>query len=811
MAKRDETITSHARVVIIGGGIFGVSLLYHLAKEGWKDLVLIEKGELSSGTTWHAAGQCPHFIGDLNMARIHDYGIRLYKSLEEETGQSTGWHTSGGVRLARHEEELNWHRHVAGISKQAGIETHVVGLDEIRELHPFLELHDVVGGTYTPHDGYADPTSATSAMAISARNNGAKIYCNNLVTGIERDGEDWRVISEKGDVRCEHLVLATGFFSDQVGRWLGLRLPLVNVVHQYLITDPVPELAGRDRELPVVRDPGSCSYMRQEQQGLLGGPYENRGLETAYDDGVPWSFDQQLLPPDLERISPWLELMMKRMPLFETVGVRQVISGFIAHAPDLSPLVGPIAGHRNLWLAAGSAIGISQGPGVGKYLAQWMVHGAAEISMLSIDPRRFGDVHTDGWVKRRTVEMSQQLFDLHPPGFEFSEGRPLRLSPIHYRLAGRGAVFGESMGWERPKWFAPPGVEEAHSFRRGNAFDTVAEECRAVRERVGLLDLTSFTKLEVTGPDAHGLLDRVFANRIPSKDGGITLCHLLAENAVVEAEITVTRLSAESYFLLSAGSMQLRDYDQLSKARTDNEKLEIADVTESFGCLLVTGPKSRDLLQTLTDADLSNAGFGWMTAGQIDIAGASVRALRVSYAGELGWELYPTCGHMPAVYDALAEAGEAFGLADFGMYALNSLRMEKAYRGFGSELSNELSLIEADMERFAALDKGDFIGRAALLKRKQEAIQWKLAYLALGADHLDVMGSEAIYAQGRIVGVVTSGGFGHAVGKNLAFAYVEPEFADGAAALEIEMLGERYSATVLKAPSYDPMNERLRA
>lgn len=810
MAKSNETIKSHARVVIIGGGIFGVSVLYHLAKEGWKDIVLIEKGELSSGTTWHAAGQCPHFIGDLNMARIHDYGIRLYKSLEEETGQSTGWHTSGSIRLARDEEEMSWHRHVAGIAKQVGVESHVVGLDDIRELHPFLKLHDVVGGTYTPHDGYNDPTSATNAMAIGARNNGATIYCNSLVTGIERDGEEWNVVSEKGDIRCEHLVLATGFFSDQVGSWLGFRLPLVNVVHQYLITDPVPELAGRDGELPIVRDPGSCSYMRQEQQGLLGGPYEDRGMETAYDDGVPWSFDQELLPSNLERISPWLELMMKRMPLFETVGVRRVIAGFIAHTPDLSPLVGPIASHRNLWMAAGAAIGISQGPGVGKYLAQWMVHGAAEISMLSLDPRRYGDVHTDDWVMKRTVAMSQQLFDIHPPGYEFSEGRPLRMSPIHDRLAAKRAVFGESMGWERPKWFAPAGVEERHSFSRGNAFDSVATECRAVRERVGVLDLTSFTKLEVTGLDAYAFLDRVFANRIPGKDGGIALCHLLAENGVIEAELTVTRLSAESYFLLSAGSMQARDYDQLNKARGDNENVQIADVTARFGCLVVTGPKSRDVLQNLTDADLSNAGFRWMTAGQIDIAGVSVRALRVSYAGELGWELYSPTDHMPTVYDALMEAGEAFGITDFGMYALNSLRMEKAYRGFGSELSNEVSLIEAGMERFAALDKGDFIGRGALLKRKQEGIQWKLAYLALGAHHLDVMGSEAIYSAGRIVGVVTSGGFGHSVGKNLAFAYVEPEFANCDAELEIEMLGERYSATVLEAPIHDPMNERLR-
>ena len=810
MPPSDEAIQSHARVVIIGGGIFGVSILYHLAQEGWQDVVLLEKGELSSGTTWHAAGQCPHFIGDLNMARIHDHGIRMYKSLEEETGQATGWHTSGGIRLARHKEELDWHQHVAGIAKQVGVEAHVVGLDEIRELHPFLELHDVVGGTYTPHDGHTDPTSATNALAIGARQRGATIYRNTLVTGIEREGDEWKVASEKGDIRCEHLALATGFFSDQVGSWLGLRLPFVNVVHQYLVTDPVQELTGRERELPVVRDPGSCSYMRQEQQGLLGGPYENRDLHTAYDDGVPWSFDQELIPPDLERISPWLEMMMERMPLFGTVGVRRIISGFIAHAPDLSPLVGPIAGHRNLWLAAGSAIGISQGPGCGKYLAQWMVHGVADISMLSLDPRRYGDVHTDDWVMGRTVEASMQLFDLHPPGHEFHAGRPLRMSPIHERLSAKGAVFGESMGWERPKWFAPIGVEETHSFSRSNAFETIAQECPAVREHVGVLDLTSFTKLEVSGPDAGAFLNRILANRVPRRDGGIALCHLLTENGEIEAEMTVTRLTKDLFFLLSAGSMRVRDIDQLDKSRTESDYTDIADVTENFGCLAVTGPRSRDLLSKLTDTDLSNGNFRWMSAQQIEIAGTTARALRVSYAGELGWELYLPLDDMLAVYDALVEAGTEFGIADFGMYALNSLCMEKAYRAFGSELSSEVSLIEADMERFAAFDKETFVGRDAMLVRKQQGVQWKLAYLAVGADHLDVLGSEAIYNRDRVVGVVTSGGFGHTVSRNLAFSYVEPELAIPGTDLEVEMLGQRYPASVLETAVYDPGNQRPR-
>jgi dimethylglycine dehydrogenase len=811
MSTTDSHIKPHARVVIIGGGIFGVSAAYHLVKEGWTDIVLIEKGELSSGTTWHAAGQCPHFTGSLNMARIHDYGIQMYKSLEKETGQATGWHTSGGIRLARHKEELDWHWHVAGIAKQAGIETHVVGLEEIRKLHPFLELHDVVGGTYTPHDGHTDPSSANNALAIAARRGGATFYRNTRATNIVREGDEWKIITEKGDIRCEHLVLATGFFSNQVGEWLGLELPFVNVVHQYLVTDPVKELLGRDKELPVVRDPASCSYMRQEQMGLLGGPYENSGLQTAYDEGVPWSFDQELLPPDLDRISPWLELMAERMPLFNTVGVRRVISGFIAHAPDLYPMVGPIAGHRNLWLMAGSAIGISEGPGCGKYLAQWMVHGAADISMHFLDPRRYGPVYTKDWIKARTVEASKKMFDLHPPGYEFHEGRGLRLSPIHDRLAAKGAVFGESMGWERPKWFAPPGVEETSSFSRGNSFPYVAEECRAVRERVGVLDLTSFAKIEVSGPCAEDYLNSTFANKMPRRKGGIALCHILTDSGVTEAEITVTRLADDRFFLLSAGAMQARDLDLLQKALRVGDIVTITDVRADYGCLAVTGPRARELLSRVTEADLSYTAFPWMTARAIDVCGIPTRALRVSYAGELGWELYLAVDRMAQAYDAIMSAGSDLGVRDFGMYALNSLRMEKAYRGFGWELSNELTLLEADMERFIGFDKDNFIGKPALLKRKQEGMRWKLAYMAVDAGHLDVLGSEAVYMNDRIVGVVTSGGYGHATRLNLAFAYVEPELARPGTQLEIEMLGQRYGCEVLPAPAYDPKNERLRS
>lgn len=800
---------SHAQVVVLGGGIHGVSTLYYLAREGWTDVVLIEKGELTSGTTWHAAGQCPHFNGSLNFAKICDEGIRMYSTLEKETGQATGWHKAGGIRLARDQDELNWHKNVVGIARQAGVEAHVVGLDEIRKLHPFLELHDVVGGTYTPNDGHVDPTSATNALAIAARKLGATIYKHTLASDIKRTGETWTIYTDKGNISCEHLVIAAGFFTTRVGKWLSLDVPLVNVVHQYLVTDPVEELQGLPAELPVVRDPGSSSYMRQEQRGLLGGPYETAGLRLHTND-VPWSFDMDLLEPDLDHIAPWLEQMMERMPLFGTVGVRRVISGFIAHTPDLVPLVGPAPGLKNVWLNCGSTTGIAQGPGCSKYLAQWMVHGAAEISMTGLDPRRFGGIHNSDWVRERTIEASSHMYDMHPPGYFYKSGRPLRVSPIYEDLREKGAAFGESMGWERAKFFGN-GEAEHLSYSRNSTFDIVADECKAVRERIGVLDLSSFAKFELQGVGAEAFLNRVVANRAPRKVGDIALCHLLTQGGEIDAEITVTRVDDQLFYLTSAGSMQNRDFNMLSAAIQPEDNVTISDVTEGYGVLVVSGPLTRDALQKITDADLGTAAFPWLKARTINIEGAAVRALRISYAGELGWELHVPTAALRKVYLALMQAGEAYGIRDFGLYALNSLRMEKAYRGFGSELTNEVSLVEADMDRFYALKKGDFIGKAGIERRLADGVKIKLAYVEIDAPHLDVIGQEPVYAGERIIGSVTSGGFGHAVGKNLAFVYVQPEFAEKGATFEVEMIGERFRATVLGDPAYDPANERLRA
>jgi dimethylglycine dehydrogenase len=802
---------SQARVVVLGGGIFGVSVLYHLAREGWRDVVLVEKGELTSGTTWHAAGNVPQFVGDLNLARIHHYGTELYSRLEAETGQQTGWRRPGSIRLARDAAEVDWHRHVGGIAKQVGFEFHLVSLEEIRKLHPYLECHGVVGGCHTPNDGYVDPASATSAMAAGARNLGADIYRHTLATGIQRRGDAWELITDKGNIACEHLVLAAGFFSPQVGAWLGLKVPTINMVHQYLITESIPELSQRTPELPIVRDPTSSSYIRQDQKGLLGGPYETEGAQFVYPDGVPWSFDHDLLEPELDRVAPWLDLMMKRIPLFASVGVKRVISGFIAHTPDLVPLVGPAPGFHHLWLACGAAIGIAQGPGCGKLLAELLVHGTAEVNPLPFDPRRLGDFHSGEFGRNRTVEATQHLYEYHAPGFEHRAPRDLRTSPLHDQLKKSGAVYGETFGWERPKWFSEPGMVEKPNFRRTNAFDSVSRECSAVREKVGILDLSSFAKFEIRGRDAENMLNRQFANRMPEKSGGIVLAHILNDQGYIQAEATVTRLPDGAYYLLTGAAAELRVSDMLSQEKRASEAVSIENVTGQLACLALTGPRSRELLSRLTNADLGNGAFPWLSAREIDAAGVKLRALRVSYAGEMGWELHCPAGDAVKLYDALKTVGVEFGLADFGLYALDSLRMEKAYKGFGTELTPESTPLEAGLERFVDFEKGDFVGRDALLAQRAKPPRWRLAYMAIEMADRDVIGSEPVYANGRLVGTVTSGAFGRSVDKTLAFAFVEPASAVPDTRLRVTMLGDDFRATVLARPAYDPANTKLRS
>lgn len=801
---------SHAKVVIIGGGMMGVGLAYHLAEAGWTDVLLIEKGELTSGSTWHAAGQCPSFIGNYNMAKIHHYSNTLYPRLEKITGMPTGWHGCGGIRIATTTEEVDWFAHVAGFAANVGFEMEIIGPDRIRELNPWLKTDGILAGAHTTMDGHVDPSSACNSMAAGARQLGATILRHNRVTGVTRlPSGEFRVDTEQGAVTCEHVVNAAGCYAREVGKWLGIDTPITNMEHQYLVTEPLAEFKDSLIELPVMRDPQTAGYYRQEQKAGLVGIYEHTGAREAWAarGGWPeWSSENELFEGDLDRITPWLEKALDRMPIFANAGIKRIINGAIPHTPDGNPLVGPMPGVRNAWQCCGSSIGIAQGAGCGKFLAQWMIHRDAEINMGAVDPRRFGAYADQDYTRAKSFDDYENMFETPLPGREVQAGRPRRVTPLYEALKAKGAVMTEVHGWERPKYFAPASFVEKLQFRRTNTFDLVAAECRAVRERVGIMDLSSFAKFDVTGPGAEALLNRMTANRLPKKLGGIGLTQVLSHNGRITGEWTITRLRPDHFYVLTGAGAEEQARDDLANAA--GLDVTITNVTDAFGILVVAGPKSREVMAALTESDMSNAAFRWLSAQEITLGGIPVRALRVTYVGELGWEIHAPMAELARLYSAILAAGQPHGIADFGVQAVNSLRMEKGYRGYGSELTNEITLIEADCERFYAPDNGDFTGRAATEAVRSAGVSTRLVYGEIAATDCDIYGGEAVMQGDRVVGVCTSGSYGHAVCKSLAFAYVSPEAAEG---LEVVILGERRKMTLLGEPAWDPTNARQRA
>ncbi|MEM9202528.1 MAG: FAD-dependent oxidoreductase [Actinomycetota bacterium] len=807
---RDE-----ARVVIIGGGAMGVGLLYHLAHEGWgPDTVLIEKGELTSGSTWHAAGLIPNFVGDLNMAKVHQQAVDLYQTIEEETGLSSGWHGCGALRFAITDEDVLWHRQVSAQMDGLGIHNEIVGKDRIQELNPLMEnIDDVQSALWTANDGWADPTGTTNAMAKGARQLGAEVIRNNRVTDMNQlpDGR-WEVISEKGRIVAEHVVNAAGHYAPQLGAMVGIDVPIVSVIHQYLITEPLDAMKALDFEIPVTRDPRSSAYYRREIDGILIGPYETAGAQTYGVDGIDWNLDFYLTAPDMDVIADCLMVALERVPTWADSGIKKVVSGPITHTPDSGYLMGPQAGLRNYWHCSGSSIGITQGPGAGKYLAQWMVHGQTEINVRHMDPRRFGD-HAGAskqFAVDKAIEEYHLMYATRPPGEHHPAARKQKVNPLYDALDAKGAQWEEVFGWERPQYY---GETETHSFHHSNAFDIVGDEVRGTRERVGIADLTAFAKFEVTGADAEKLLDRVSANKVPGKDGGMRLVHMLTSLGGIECEMTITRLGEGRYYLNSAIMGTTHDEDWLNHHIEPGEDVTVTNLTDTHGILAVTGPRSRDVLETLTDADLHAPAFRWLTAQEITVAGVDLKALRVSYVGELGWELHMKLDDMPAVYEALVAAGEPHGMVHFGSYAMNSMRIEKGYKGWGSELTTEITPIEARIERFVDFD-GEFVGKEATVARRDQAdpLEMVLVYCEIEGGESELLGNEpAIGSDGKIMGIGTSGAYGHAVGKSLGFVYVAPDYEAPGSTFELQMLGVRRSATVLAEPAYDPANEAIRA
>lgn len=801
-----------ARVAIVGGGIMGASLLYHLAELGWTDIMLVEKDELTSGSTWHAAGQCPSITGSFNLAKMHAYSNQLYPRLEGLTGQYVSWHKSGGIRLATNDSELAWLRYIHGYSKIIGFDMEMIGPDEIRRINPFMTTDGVIAGAWTTQDGHADPSGICNALAIGAKQMGATIVRKNRVTGLNQlPSGEWDVATEQGVIRAQIVVNAGGCYARQVAQMAGIDIPVTNMEHHYLVTDPIQEFIDRDEEIPVMRCPYVSGYFRQEQNSGLIGIYENVDIREAWaPKGMPeWESTSELFPDDLDRIAKWVERAIERMPVFGEVGIRRIVNGAIPHTPDGGPLLGPAAGLRNFWHCCGTSFGIAQGGGAGKYLAQWMVEGDAEINMVEFDPRRYGAFADEAYSRAKVFLDYRLTFTTRLPGEEEPDGRPQRTSPLYDRLAQLGAVYGETYGWERPKWFSLDGRTEEPGYGRTNVFEVVAAEVRAVSERVGVLDLSGFAKYDVTGPDAEDFLNRICANRMPTRQGGIALVHPLSRGGRILGEMTVTRFADDHFYCLSAAAAEQRDLDLLMQSRLPGEDVTITNVTDDRGVLVLSGPRSRDLLARLTDADLSNDGFRWLSGQMIDVAGHRVRALRVSYVGELGWELHPSMDAMPQLYDAIWSAGQDLGIANYGLYAVNTMRIEKGYKAWGSELTNELTMIEADMRRFINFKKDEFVGRQATIDAPERPV--RIIYGEMDAQTVDPRGGEPIMADGRCIGMTTSGAFGHRVGKSLFFGAVDSAFAVPGTRFEIQVQGEQRGAVVLDQPAYDADNARMKA
>ena len=808
---------SHARVVIIGGGVVGVSTLYHLAKKGWSDCVLIERKELTSGSTWHAAGLLPLFNMSYSVGQIHKYSVDLYGRLEEETGQYAGLSRVSNIRLATTQDRMDEYMQYAGVAETIGVQVDKLTPDEVVDIWPLAVTDGLIGAIRHPWDGYIQPADLTQALAKGARDNGGEIYRNTTVTSISRTASgEWKITTDKGEITCEHVVSATGNFARKTGEMVGLDIPVIPVEHQYIVTEPHPAIQDRQAkglpEMGVLREADGSWYMREENGGLLLGPYEV-GAPVCYFDGPDDNSEYELFQEDLERLMPHIESAIARVPAFAEVGVKKVYNGAIAYTPDGSPIVGPAWDLPNFWLNEGHSFGITAAGGAGWQLAEWIVEGEPTIDMMGVDPRRFGAYATKSYLKEKNEEAYANVFTVHFPDEEREAARPLRTAPCYDRLKAMGAVFGQKFGWERANWFAPEGVkaEDHWSFRRSDWFDHVGAEVRNVTENCGLLDMSAFAKCRVEGPGAEAFLEQVIANKLPRKAGRLILAHALAPRGGVHSEFTIMRETDDSFYIVSAGATQRLDHDWLKKHMPDDRSVSFTDLTNSMGVLVLAGPKSRDVLQKLTRTDLSSAAFPWLSARQIDVHLAPSLAARVNFVGELGWELHHPIEYQNHIFDALMAAGAEFGLKPFGIRAMDAMRLEKSYRMVGTEMSIEYAALESGLDRFVQLQKPDFIGREGLLAWQEKGFANSFVTLEIkGTTDRDVIGGNPIYRDGQLVGRATSGGYGFRLGKSLALAMVSPDCSDLGTSLEIDILGDRFAAEIIEESPFDPANERLR-
>jgi dimethylglycine dehydrogenase len=802
---------SHVQVAVIGGGVVGCSVLYHLTKAGWRDVVLIERNELTSGSTWHAAGGMHTINSDPNVAKLQQYTINLYQEIEKISGQSCGIHITGGLMLAGTAERMDWLRLVHSRGRYLGMQTEFVDMDEAARLFPLLDKNCFVGALYDPIEGHVDPSGVTHAFAKAARVNGAEVYRFTRVVDLQPapDG-GWLVITDKGSLHAEHVVNAAGLWAREVGRMSGLKLPVLAMEHQYLITEDIPEVAQSNKEMLHIVDFEGEIYMRQEGKGMLLGTYERAGVPWSERE-TPWDFSLELLAPDLDRIAPSLEVGFKHYPPIEKAGIKKIINGPFTFAPDGNPVIGPVRGLRNYWLACGVMAGFSQGGGVGLALASWMVEGDPGADIWAMDIARFGDWTTMAYTNAKVRENYSRRFRIRFPNEELPAARPLRMTPVYDRLKAKGAVFGAGFGLEHALWFAPEGIEpvEEVTFRRSNAHPHVAAECRAVRDAVGLLEISSYAKYEVRGPQAEAWIGELFANRVP-RVGRILLSPMLNRHGKVIGDFTVARTGAERFLIFGSGVAE--DYHmRWFEAHVPKTGLVLRSLRTELLGFAIAGPRSRELFSRLTPCDITNKSFPFLSMRRMEVGAIPALVGRISFSGESGYEIWVRADYQLALYELLMQAGADLGIRLYGARALTSMRLEKGFGNWARDFRPIYSPGEAGLGRFIAFDKPSFIGREAALTERAQGPQRRLVTLIVTANGADAIGDEPVFYKDEAIGWITSGGYGHRIEKSLALAYVPASVVQANTELEVEILGERRPALIADRPPYDPDGLRMRS
>jgi dimethylglycine dehydrogenase len=815
-----SALPSHARVVIIGGGAVGASALYHLARAGWTDCVLLEKNELTAGSTWHAAGNVPTFSSSWSLMNMQRYSASLYRELGALVDYPMNYHVTGSIRLGHSKERLQEFKRVVGMGRYQGMDLDILTPDEMRGKYPFLETHDLTGALYDPYDGDIDPAQLTQALAKGARDMGAKIFRFCPATGARRDGDEWVISTPQGEIRCEKVVNAAGYYAREVGKWFGRDVPMMVMSHQYILFEEIPELAAWSKEaghkLPLLRDVDSSYYLRQEKTGMNLGPYERncKAHWVTPDDPMPDDFSFQLFPDDLDRLEWYLNDAVERVPILGTAGLSRMINGPIPYAPDGNPLIGPMPGVPNAYEACVFTFGICQAGGAGKVLAEWVTEGETEWDMWSCDPRRYTSFAADkDYCIAKGMEIYGHEYAMHFPKHAWPAGRNRKLSPIHDRITALGAQFKPYNGWERAMWYARPGDDTSEEStqtwnREGPWRPRIEEECRAVTEAAGILDLPGFSRYRVKGEGATAWLSTLTTGKLP-KPGRIGLAYFADDKGRIVTEMSVMMLAEDFFFLITAATAQWHDLEWLKKHLSDDAAFTIDDVTDAFSCQILSGPSSRAILADVSDADLSK---GWLTHQSCQIAGRWCQLVRVSFAGELGWEIHTKIEDTAAIFDAVWEAGQKHGLKPFGMEALDSLRIEKGYRAWKGDLSTDYTVLQGGLDRFVDWAKPDFKGKAALEREKQQGVAKRFVLLTVEAGDCDAPYMSTLWHGGNVVGETTSGNWGYRVGKSIALGMLRADLAIAGTEIEVEIYGDRFKAVVQPdGPLFDPNNERLRA